>query len=96
MDTGLTFQDLIPNNMSMRRPGSRVSLDNEFVVKSMEGSLEAINLNANEKNNNIGIGGKDLRMSRDLPDNTVLSARFGNSTFRSPVDSRCISPPKGL
>jgi len=49
MDTGLTFQDLIPNNMSMRRPGSRVSLDNEFVVKSMEGSLEAINSNANEK-----------------------------------------------
>ena len=53
MDTGLTFQDLIPNNMSMRRPGSRVSLDNEFVVKSMEGSLEAINLNANEKPKNI-------------------------------------------
>lgn len=35
-------------------------------------------------------------MSRDLPDNTILSARFGNSTFRSPIDSKYISPPKGL
>ena len=41
IDTGLTFSDLIPNNMTMRRPGSRVSLDNEFVVNSMEGSLIA-------------------------------------------------------
>jgi hypothetical protein len=37
-----------------------------------------------------------MRVSRDLPDNTVLSARFGNSTFRSPLDSSCILPPKGL
>jgi hypothetical protein len=55
MDTGLTFNDLIPNNMTMRRPGSRVSLDNEFVVKSMEGTLEAFN--PQDKNKNNGIGG---------------------------------------
>ena len=87
MDKGLTFQDPIPNNLATRRPGSRVSLDNEFVVKSIDGSI----------NEEIApIGGQDLKVSRDLPDNTILSARFGNSTFRSPVDASYISPPKGL
>ena len=32
MDTGLKFDDSIPNNMNLRRPGSRVAMDNETVV----------------------------------------------------------------
>jgi hypothetical protein len=29
MENGISFNDNIPNNMNLRRPGSRVSMDNE-------------------------------------------------------------------
>lgn len=35
MDGGLKFNDNIPNNMNLRRPGSRISLDNENLTSSM-------------------------------------------------------------
>jgi hypothetical protein len=91
LDDGLKFNDNIPNNMNLRRPGSRVSLDNENVA-NLDDDYK---VKPNMAGFTIGMNSKNAT-HRDLPDNSILSARFGNSTFRSPVDSKCVSPPKGF
>lgn len=35
IEGGLKFNDNLPNNLNLRRPGSRIDLDNENVTDSM-------------------------------------------------------------
>ena len=56
MDNGFKFNDHIPNNMNVRRPGSRVPMDGDQVTQSMEST---------------GIGGHLNAFAISLPDRPI-------------------------